>query len=211
MEKKDTIPHINVDYFEDLTGSIEDNGTGGVDEVGKRIKTLREEKGISIEDLSKLTGFPQQRLEDIEKGVVQPQLGTVMKLSRALDSAVGRLVSGMGSRLYSITRKDERKKISRSSSKTSKKNLYSYMSLAPEVQGRHMEALIVQLEKSTETEVSVHDGEEFVYVLEGIVSLTIGHESYDLEPGDSAYYLSTTEHYITAKSDRATILAVLYE
>ncbi len=211
MDKKKNIPHINVDYFEDLTGNITEKGSGQVDEVGKRIQKLREEKGISVEDLSRLTGFSQSRLEDIEKGRVQPQLGTVMKLSRALDSAVGRLVSGMGNRLYSITRKDERKKISRSSSSTGKKNLYSYMSLAPEVQGRHMEALIVQLEKSTDTEVSVHDGEEFVFVLEGTASLTIGDENYDLEPGDSAYYLSTTEHYITAKTDKATILAVLYE
>lgn len=211
MEKKEAIPHINVDYFEDLTGNIQNGETARVDDVGKRIKKLREEKGISIEDLSSLTGFTKDRLEDIENGTVQPQLGTVMKLSRALDSAVGRLVSGMGNRLYSITRKNERKTISRSSSKTSKKNIYSYMSLAPEVQGRHMEALIVQLERSEEKEVSIHDGEEFVFVLEGTVNLTIKSESYDLEPGDSAYYLSTTEHFITAKTDKATILAVLYE
>ncbi len=211
MEKQDKTPHINVDYFEDLTGDIKDGGTGDVDGVGKRIKQLREERGISIEDLSSLTGFEPKRLEDIENGNEQPQLGTVMKLSKALDAAVGRLVSGIGNRLYSITRKNERKEISRSASKGSKKNIYSYMSLAPEVQGRHMEALIVQLEKTDEKEVSVHDGEEFIYVLDGTANLTIGKESYDLEPGDSAYYLSTTSHYLTAKTDRATILAVLYE
>ncbi len=211
MEKDKKTPHINVDYFEDLTGNIDNGEEGDVDGVGKRIKQLREEKGISIEDLSSLTGFDPKRLEDIENGKEQPQLGTVMKLSKALDSAVGRLVSGMGTRLYSITRKNERKEISRSSSKTSKKNIYSYMSLAPEVQGRHMEALIVQLEKSEEKEVSVHDGEEFIFVIEGIANLTIGKETYDLEPGDSAYYLSTTPHYITAKTDKSTILAVLYE
>jgi quercetin dioxygenase-like cupin family protein len=117
----------------------------------------------------------------------------------------------MGTKLYSITRKDERKQISRSTSKKGNQNVYSYMSLAPEVQGRHMEALIVQLEKTPEKEVSVHNGEEFVFVLEGVVNLTIGKDTYDLEPGDSAYYLSTTSHYITAKTDNATILAVLYE
>ncbi len=85
------------------------------------------------------------------------------------------------------------------------------MSLAPEVQGRHMEALIVQLEKSEDKEVSIHNGEEFVFVLEGVVNLTIGKDTYDLEPGDSAYYLSTTSHFITAKTEKATILAVLYE
>ena len=120
--------------------------------------------------------------------------------------------SGMGTKLYSITRKNERKPVARSASKTSKKkNVYAYMSLAPEVQGRHMEALIVQLEKAEEKEISVHNGEEFIYVLDGVANLTIAKKSYDLEPGDSAYYLSTTPHYLTAKTDKATILAVLYE
>ncbi len=211
MEKNEKIPHINVDYFEDLTGDIKKGNTGDVDEVGKRIKQLREERGISIEDLSSLTGFDVARLEKIEAGEEKPQLGTVMKLSKALDSAVGRLVSGMGSKLYSITRKNERKQIARSSSKTGKQNVYSYMSLAPEVQGRQMEALIVQLEKTEDQEVSIHNGEEFIFVLDGVVNLTIGKESYDLDPGDSAYYLSTTSHFVTAKTDKATILAVLYE
>ena len=211
MEKKEKIPHINVDYFEDLTGSIEDGKAGEVEEVGARIQQLRKEKGISLEDLSSLTGFDVSLLEDIETGKEQPQLGTVMKLSKALDSAVGRLVSGMGTKLYSITRKNDRKQVVRTASKTNKKNVYSYMSLAPEVQGRHMEALIVQLEKNEEKEISVHNGEEFVFVLEGVANLTIANETYDLEPGDSAYYLSTTSHYITAKTEKATILAVLYE
>ncbi len=48
-------------------------------------------------------------------------------------------------------------------------------------------------------------------MLDGVANLTIAKESYDLEPGDSAYYLSTTPHYLTAKTDKATILAVLYE
>ncbi|MBT7261751.1 MAG: helix-turn-helix transcriptional regulator [Desulfobacula sp.] len=211
MEKKDNIPHINLDYFEDLTGNIKDGDPGDVDEVGKRIKNLREERGISIEALSDLTGFEVSRLENIENGREKPQLGTVMKLSKALDSAVGHLVSGKGNKLYSITRKNERKQISRSTSKTDSQKVYSYMSLAPEVQGRHMEALIVQLEKMDNKEISIHSGEEFIFVLDGIVNLTIGKDTYDLEPGDSAYYLSTTPHFITAKTNKATILAVLYE
>ncbi len=211
MEKDKNLPHINVDYFENLTGEIKPAAPGEVDEVGQRIKNLREKKGLSINEVANLTGFDSQRLEDIENGKDQPQLGTVMKLSRALDSALGRLVSGVGSQLYSITRKNERKKISRSTSQKEQKNLYSYMSLAPEVQGRHMEALIVQLEENPDKEISVHNGEEFIYVLEGVAELSIGGKTYDLEPGDSVYYLSTTPHLITGKNGRATILAVLYE
>jgi len=211
MEKNEPLSHTNLDYFKDLTGAIETGETNIVEEVGNRIKGLREERGISIEALSDLTGFEVSRLQDIENGKEQPQLGTVMKLSKALDAAVGHLVSGKGSRLYSITRKNQRKPISRSTSKTGSQNVYAYMSLAPEVQGRHMEALIVQLEKSDDKEISIHNGEEFVFVLDGVVDLTIGKDTYDLEPGDSAYYLSTTPHFITAKTDKATILAVLYE
>jgi transcriptional regulator with XRE-family HTH domain len=211
METKKKPPHINVDFFEDLTGDISETPHDGVEEIGKRIRILREEKGISLDELSNMTGFDVELLSNIENNIVQPQLGTVIRLSKALDSAFGRLISGIGNRIYSITRKDEQKVVSRSTAKKGKKQVYIYKSLAPEVKGRHMEALIVQLEENPDKEVSVHDGEEFIYVLDGIVVLNIGEETFDLKPGDSAYYLSTTPHLVASKKGKATILAVLYE
>ena len=214
METGEKKPHINVDYFEDLTGKIQDNTCSppeeGQEDIGQRIKAIREAKGLSLEDLSHLTGFDVALLASIENCEVQPQLGTAIKLSKALDSAFGRLVSGVGDKLYAITRRDEQKIVHRSTSLSGKKQAYTYKSLAPEVKGRHMESLIVQLEEAPDNHRSVHDGEEFIYVLEGAVSLDIGDEHFDLEPGDSAYYLSTTPHLIAAASGRATILAVLY-
>ncbi len=211
MDNKDSKPPINVDYFEDLTGEISKSGETQVESVGERLNVLRKEKGVSLVELSKLTGFDVAFLEDIELNRVQPQLGTSIKLSKALDSAFGRIVSGQGNRLYSVTRKDEKVTISRSTSKKGQREVYTYMSLAPDVKGRHMEALIVQLEENPDQEMSVHAGEEFIYVLEGTTVLKIGHDCYDLESGDSAYYLSTTPHLIASKSGKATILAVLYE
>lgn len=211
MQTKNQKPHINVDFFEDLTGDISKSPSEGIEAIGQRIKTLREEKGLSLDELSKLTGFDVELLSNIESNKVQPQLGTVIKLSKALDSAFSRLVSGVGDRLYSITRRHEQKVISRSTSQKGQKQVYLYKSLAPEVKGRHMEALIVKLEENPYKEMSVHEGEEFIYVLDGVVALNIGQDSYDLEPGDSAYYLSTTPHLVAAKSGKATILAVLYE
>lgn len=211
METKDKKPYINVDFFEDLTGDIIESTSEGVEEIGKRIRILREEKGLSLDEVSNLTGFDVELLSNIEINKVQPQLGTVIKLSKALDSAFSRLVSGTGDRIYSITRKKEQKVVSRSTSQKGKKQVYIYKSLAPEVKGRHMEALIVQLEENPEKEVSVHEGEEFIYVLDGIVTLDIGDDNFELEPGDSAYYLSTTPHLVASKKGKATILAVLYE
>ena len=211
MEEKNQKPLFNVDFFEDLTGDIPAEPERGFEDIGQRIRKIRKEKKLSLEEISNMTGFDQGFLSGIEKNEIQPQLGTVIKLSKALDSAFGRLISGLGEKLYSITRKDERRTVSRSTSKKSKRQLYTYKSLAPDVKGRHMEALIVQLEEDPEKEVSIHEGEEFIFVLNGEVVLEIGEDKYELEPGDSAYYLSTTAHHIAAKKGRATILAVLFE
>jgi len=211
METKDRKPHINVDYFEDLTGDITDSKNDPVEEIGTRINAIREAKGLSLEELSHITGFEVELLSKIENKEVQPQLGMVIKLSKALDSAFSRLVSGVGSSIYSVTRKDKGKSTSRSTSRKGQKQLYSYQSLAPEVKGRHMEALMVTLEENPDEEISVHEGEEFIYVVEGVVALKIGEDAFELEPGDSVYYLSTTPHVIGAKKGKAKILAVLYE
>jgi len=212
MDKNSAKPHINVDFFEDLTGDIVSRDDEGVEALGQKIKALRENKGMSLDAMSKMTGFDVETLSKIEKNEIQPQLGTVIKLSKALDSALGRLVSGQGDKLYSITRKSERKSALRSpSSKTGGQKLYTYKSLAPEVKGRHMEALLVQLEDYPDQDMSVHEGEEFIFVLDGVVLLKIGEESFELDPGDSAYYLSTTPHLLSAKGSKATIVAVIYE
>ena len=211
MSKETTKPYINVDFFEDLTGSIPEATKEGVEEIGRRIKSLRTEKGMSLDELSQMTGFEVDILHKIENDEIQPQLGTVIKLSKALDAAFGRIVSGVGDRLYSITRQNERKIVSRSTSFKGQRKAYTYMSLAPEVKGRHMEALFIQLEEDPEEEISVHEGEEFIFVLDGTVKMKIGHDEFDLESGDSLYYLSTTPHHISAKKGKATILAVLYE
>lgn len=211
MESNKSKPHINVDYFEDLTGDISGFSKKEHESVGARIRLLREEKGLSLDELSKMTGYDTGFLSRIENDEIQPQLGTAIKLSKALDSALGRVVSGVGDKLYSITRKDQQKSISRSTTQKGARKAYTYLSLAPEVKGRHMEALIVSLEEMPEDHTSKHEGEEFIYVLEGKVTLKIGEDVFKLEPGDSAYYLSTTPHLIAAESGTATILAVLYE
>ena len=75
MEKKEKVPHINVDFFEDLTGTIPREKEKGLEDIGKRVRMLREEKGLSLEELSNLTGFKLDFLSRIENNDVQPQLG----------------------------------------------------------------------------------------------------------------------------------------
>ncbi|NNG00507.1 MAG: helix-turn-helix transcriptional regulator [Desulfobacteraceae bacterium] len=211
MDNKNGIPHINVDYFEDLTGTIKPSPAENIEEIGDRIQSIRREKGLSLPELSNLTGFDVEMLSNIESNKIQPQLGALIKLSKALDSAFGRIVSGQADKIYSITRKGEQHIISRSTSDQGDKQVYTYMSLAPDVKGRHMEALMVRLDENPDKEMSVHEGEEFIYVLNGTATCVIGADSFELNSGDSVYYLSTTPHSISAKKGSASILAVLYE
>ncbi len=211
MATNEQKPHINVDFFEDLTGDIKKTDREVTEDMGQRLRILRKEKKLTLDELANLTGFDVEFLGKIEANDVHPQLGTVIKLSKALDGAFSRLISGVGSRLYSVTRKADQKIVSRSTAQKGKKQAYTYKSLAPEVKGRHMEALIVHLEENPGADLSVHDGEEFIYVLSGNAIITIGKETFILEPGDSIYYLSTTPHLIAAHEQQATILAVIYD
>ncbi len=201
---------IDGDRYEMLTGNVKEGQQVSSATIGERIRQIRKEKGLSYEQISNLTGFDVELLAMMEKGEMQPPIGVVVKLSKALDSAFSRLLSGVGNKVYSVTRKDERKLVSRSTSKKGK-DLYTYQSLAPEVQGRHMESLIVTLEENPDQEMSVHDGEEFIFVLDNTVVAKIGDDMFELAPGDSVYYLSTTPHMVAAKAGKAVILAVIYE
>ncbi len=202
-------PHINVDYFENLTGKISAQEQTNVEQIGDRIKSIRNEKKLGLSEVAKLTGFDEKFLKNIENNSIKPQLGTIIKLSKALDSAFSTLISGEGDKLYSIIKSDEQKTVPISASKEGKK-AYVYKSLAPEVKGRRMEALKIELYKPSDPEMKVHSGEEFIYVLEGDVELRIDDKVFELNSGDSAYYSSTIPHLIGAKKEKALIIAVMY-
>jgi quercetin dioxygenase-like cupin family protein len=59
--------------------------------------------------------------------------------------------------------------------------------------------------------LSSHEGEEFIYVLNGNVKILYGNSSYTLSAGDSIYYDSIVEHLVEAADHNpAKILAVVY-
>ena len=125
---------------------------------------------------------------------------------------MGYFISGEENRPYTIVRRDDRKVISRYDSKKAKHYGYEFESLAPHKTDRHMEPFMVTLEPTdTEEEKSAHDGQEFIYVLEGNMGVIYGEDRHVLEPGDSIYYDSTVPHLVKCHGDKKTkILAVFY-
>jgi transcriptional regulator with XRE-family HTH domain len=181
--------------------------------VGERIKFLRENKGLSLKDLAESSGFSTALLSQMENHLISPSLGTMIKLATAFGVKVGDLLGEAHEEPFTIVRKDERKKISRFASKDGVKYGYAYESLGFEKKNRSMEPFIVTLEPATvkTSKTSVHDGEEFIFVLEGEMEVILGNHTDILYPGDSIYYDSTIPHRVQCHQDKETrILAVLY-
>jgi len=181
--------------------------------VGEKIKALREQRGLSLKELADLTGFSTALLSQMENHLVSPSLGTIIKLAGAFGVKVGDFLGETEGEPFTIVRKDERKKVSRFASKDGVKYGYSYESLGFEKKDRHMEPFIVTLEPATvkTSKTSVHEGEEFIFVLEGEMEVILGDHTDILYPGDSIYYDSTIPHRVQCHQDKITkILAVLY-
>jgi quercetin dioxygenase-like cupin family protein/ribosome-binding protein aMBF1 (putative translation factor) len=181
-------------------------------DMGIRVKRARESRGMSLFDVYLRTDIAVDQLSQIEEGQVVPALGTVIKLAKALDLKMGYFISGEEGKAYTIVRRDDREVISRYDSKKEKHYGYEYESLAPHKKDRHMEPFLVTLKPSeTEEERSTHDGQEFIFVLQGKMEVRLGEDIHLLEPGDSIYYDSTVPHLVKCHSkDPTKILAVLY-
>ncbi len=180
--------------------------------VGERVKGVRERRGLDLGDISRRTDIDVSLLEQIENGTVAPPLGMVIKLAKALEMKMGYFISGEEDRPFTIVRRDDRKVVSRYDSKKGKHYGYEYESLAPHKKDRHMEPFLVTLHPSdTDQERSAHDGQEFIYVLDGTMEVRLEEEIHLLEPGDAIYYDSTVPHLVKCHGDKGTkILAVLY-
>ncbi|MCX7679801.1 MAG: XRE family transcriptional regulator [Spirochaetes bacterium] len=202
-------------YLEDLKGyygNQEREGKGEHYRVGERIKKLREMQGMERSKLARIAGISENYLKDIEDVNVFPDLGTIIRLSKALKTSTGFMLDADSGYSYSVVRKEDRRKIQRAVSGKRDKPEYEYVSLSLGVTSRHMESFIVTLkENQYSNEPSCHDGEEFLYVLEGSLTIKLGNKEETLQEGDSIFYLSTIPHMLKNNSENpAVLLAVVY-
>ncbi|MBW1896002.1 MAG: helix-turn-helix transcriptional regulator [Deltaproteobacteria bacterium] len=179
--------------------------------IGQRVRRVREEKGLTVEDVSQRTGLDSGYLTQVETGEASPPLGALIRIAKALDMKLGRFISSGEVKPFTIVRKDERRVVSRYTSAQGDQYGYTYESLAPDKKDRDMEPFMVTLVPSgAKTELSAHAGQEFIYVLEGAMEVTLDDYTDVLLPGDSVYYDSTVPHLVRCHGDKETvILAVL--
>ncbi|MDR2475176.1 MAG: XRE family transcriptional regulator [Bacteroidales bacterium] len=183
--------------------------------IGERIRTLRESKLISLQEMAERTSLSEVQIEKIEQAKELPSLTPLVKIARVLGVRLGTFLDDHDEEGPIITRRDTHtKSVSFSTSDTLAHRHMDYFALSSSKAGRHMEPFIIKIEpvpEGVDFIVSSHEGEEFVYCLEGSVEINYGKETYLLKEGDSIYYDSIVAHHVRAgNQQKAKILAVIY-
>ena len=182
--------------------------------VGKRIKSLRESQSIGLDEMAERTGLDIEQIKRIESDKDSPSLAPLIKIARTLGVRLGTFLDDQDALGPVISRKTKWKEGFRfSTNQTASHTHMDYYSLSADKSGRHMEPFIIQVapREAGEFQLSSHEGEEFIFCLNGAIEVIYGEDSHILEEGDSIYYDSIVTHHVHAADSRgAKILAVIY-
>lgn len=183
--------------------------------VGAKIATLRDSLGLTAEELASRCDCDVTVIEQLESGDIAPSLAPLIRITRALGVRLGTLVDDDTALGPVVTRGGAagltgRVRDLETGAGGGRLDFYS---LAEGKTTRHMEPFLIDITPAPQTapSLSAHEGEEFIYVLEGSVEIEYGKDTFPLAAGDSIYYDSIVPHEVRAAGDApAKILAVVY-
>jgi quercetin dioxygenase-like cupin family protein len=159
--------------------------------VGAHVRRLRVQRGLSLRALAKLTGFSASFMSQVENGHVSPSIGSMEKIAAALGVTLGQFFEAVsGGRGGSIVRADDRQALSSGWSNAEIEALG-----LPDPTAR-LDAILITLRPGGRSgkHPSAHRREEFAFVLQGRVVLTLGPEEHRLRRGDAARILPGELH-----------------
>ena len=184
------------------------------EDFAKKIKDIRTRQDMSIEELAERSGVKFEVLQAMEAGEVIPSLTPLTKMARALGVRLGTFLDDTPQLGPVITRGGKTENslfFSGREDVTNSTNL-EFHSLGAGKIDRNIDPFIIDIDyEDGEKKLSSHEGEEFIYVLEGEIEVIYGKESFIIEKGDTIFYDSVVPHHLHASGkDKAKILAVLY-
>ena len=187
--------------------------------MGNKIRTLREALGLTQEELSERCGCELSLIQNLESGEAAASLAPLIKITRALGVRLGTLMDDdteIGPVYMDGTEMAAGTHITSLETKSDAGDL-RYFSLAAGRASRHIDPFIITVEPSGELDHHLrgHEGEEFLYGLEGQIEIEYGtgdkSRVYVLSPGESIYYDSIVPHQVRAHDNqKAKFLAVVY-
>ena len=163
--------------------------------IGSRLKELRRVMGLSMKQLAEKTGLSAPLFSRIENGLVMPSISTLQTISDYLKVDIGYFFKQEEAKGFVVTRQGERR-IARSKRLWKKRPVYALELLAAGMENPFMEPCIVRALATPEDDFQMarHDGQEFVFLLEGKLELTLGEKKFVLNEGDAAYFIGEIPH-----------------
>lgn len=178
-----------------------------VAEVARRIWELREILEISKEEVAQKAGIDFDDYVKYESAELDIPISAIYAVAEVLKVDPTVLLTGEAPRMnqYTITRKGKGISVERYKE-------YSFQALAFNFMNRDMNPMIVNLApKPSAPELVTHGGQEFNYVLEGVVTVLYGPHKFQLKEGDSIYFDPTIPHGQMAEFGPAKFLTIINE
>ncbi|WP_170335349.1 helix-turn-helix domain-containing protein [Ruegeria arenilitoris] len=163
--------------------------------IGREIKSLRLQQGITIAELATLTGLSISMLSKIENGATSASLTTLQLLANALSTPITSFF-----RRYEETRNAVHTKagegVETDRAGTRAGHQYNLLGhLGANASGVLVEPYLITLtEESDRFPTFQHDGIEMLYMLEGEVNYRHGDRIYPLKPGDTLFFDADAPH-----------------
>ena len=173
--------------------------------IGNKVRELRQKNRYTLQDLAAKTGLSKPFLSQIENHHVVPPVATLLKLARALNVNMGYFFQDeQSSEKISVTHQNERVRIERRPHHQKGEVNYIYEALETKKSNKHMEPFLVEFRDQDTSEMVFvsHEGEEFVYLLDGKLEFRTIDRVEILEPGDSIYFESDLSHSFRCLSEQ---------
>ncbi|MBF0573728.1 MAG: helix-turn-helix transcriptional regulator [Desulfamplus sp.] len=170
--------------------------------IGTKIKQIRVEKKITQDFVANETGLSIDFIETIESGKKRPPVGVLLQISRALGVDSGFLL-----------KEQEDSTEERVKAYTKRTDNYAYTPLTPGAENKHLKAFRITIEagKAHKGVGFQHEGEEFSYILNGEVEITVGDHVNLLKAGESLHFNSGIKHDLkNVGNTDAELIVVVY-
>ena len=160
--------------------------------IGERVRRIRNERGLTLQDVANFTGFSKALISQIENNIVMPPINTLAKIAKVLNVKMTYFFEEeIDQNDFFVVRNDEKKYIYREGVKYG----YMYEELAKIKSFDYMDWLLVTIKpEKTDDKLFSHEGFEYMYIVEGGLKMTLGSETMELRKGDSIAFNAKIPH-----------------
>jgi transcriptional regulator with XRE-family HTH domain len=181
-------------------------------ELGRKLRALRLRKKIALVDLGKHTGLSASLLSQLENGKMIPTLPTLARIAMVFDVGLEHFFGEKGGRkLFSVVRAAERMRFPERPDAPAPSYFFECLTFA--AQGKGLQAYLAEFPQRAQSEDGghFHEGSEFLFVLDGSLTVRFQDEDHELRAGDSVLLDASEPHSYRGggkKGARAVVVTV---